>query len=179
MEVDVQQEYHRLKERWNWMEELVKNRGRGLLEPVPSLSAWSPAQHLYHLAVATGMMLKGIRLHVEAQHPYALADGEPSIVGRYVLSRGCMVRGKAQAPEGTHPPVDLSLEELRQSLARSRSRLEAIEPHLPILSSLTERSPHPFFGALTPAEWLRVARIHTEHHIAIVEDLLRTCTPPQ
>ncbi len=177
MDIDIQQEVRRIEELYDRIETVIEQWSEELPEPVPAISTWSPVQHIYHVSVASGMMFKGVRLHAEGRHPYAVTEGEPTPVGRYVLTRERMMRGKAQAPKATHPPSELSLEEVRESVARSRAQLEPLRPFLSRLATLSERSNHPFFGALTPAEWLRVARIHLEHHLSIIEDILRARTP--
>ncbi|WP_243665334.1 DUF1569 domain-containing protein, partial [Rhodothermus marinus] len=40
------------------------------------------------------------------------------------------------------------------------------------LSAVVERAPHPFLGWLNATEWLQVARIHTMHHLHIIDELL-------
>jgi len=62
-------------------------------------------------------------------------------------------------PEGAKtppPPPEGDLDTLRLSLDEYLKRAEA--------GGLPAR-PHPFFGMLTPRQWRRFHRVHTEHHL--------------
>jgi len=150
---------------------LLDREGARFFEKLPG-SDWTPAQHAWHVAVANGMMFKGIRLLCEGRHPQARPEGAPNEIGRHVLATGRMPRGRARAPEAVRPPDTLDLDTLREALQRSRQGLEALAPLLPRLPAVTERAPHPFLGWLSATEWLQVARIHTMHHLHIIDELL-------
>lgn len=142
----------------------------GLLEPVLVVSGWSVGQHLYHIFRANGSMLKAIRRLATASPP--LPDGEgPNRLGRLVLERGQFLRGRAQAPEQVRPPSEIDVDMLRRSLELNQHATAKVEPLLPTLGSVPGRLPHPILGPLNAAEWLRVIRVHSEHHLAIIRDI--------
>lgn len=136
----------------------------------PEQSAWTPAQHLYHVAVAGGMMLGAVQA-IATGTPPARASGGLNAIGQRVLRAEQMPRGRAAAPEATHPPEAPTREALAGALARTRRKLNAVaalvaRPGLP-----GARVPHPYLGQLDAAEWLRVNRIHTRHHLALIDEI--------
>ncbi|RMH51932.1 MAG: hypothetical protein D6685_17025, partial [Bacteroidetes bacterium] len=67
-----------------------------LFATVPAVSGWSPAQHLLHLGIANGMMLKAIEVLCTAETPPNPDASGPNEAGQLVLRLGRMARGQAQ-----------------------------------------------------------------------------------
>jgi hypothetical protein len=141
-----------------------------LFEPVPSVSDWSPAQHLYHIWRANASMLKAANVlaegRMETQPP------ELSESGKQVLREQSIPRGVGQAPDRLRPPDDLDRQELRETWTRSRDKLDEVASKADALADAAGGLPHPYWGTLTAAEWLRAAHVHSDHHAAIVSDIL-------
>jgi len=137
-------------------------------EPV---SAWSPAQHLYHILRANGMMFKGIHLICQG-HRLAVNEGAPNVAGHALLTQGRFPRGRMQAPESVVPPDEVSREALENSMMRSRRKYAATEAFLPLIPEATGRIPHLYLGMLNAAEWLRLTRVHSRHHHSIMQDIV-------
>lgn len=140
--------------------------GPDLLTESP-VSAWTPSEHLDHiLKVSTAMLT---RLH-NLEDPKRPSRGI-SPLGRLILTLGRIPRGAGRAPERLHG-MRATAEDLRASLARYESLLTTLQPaHLekrrgPIV-------PHPRFGGLNPAQTLRFAAVHNDHHLRIIRDMLR------
>ena len=129
------------------------------------VSAWSPAEHLDHLAKVTESVV--------------LVLGDPdapprrrgiNLVGRVVLLVGWIPRGIGKTPErlsGTRASAD----EIEAALARVSAAFDA----LPFDRLGTSRVPvvrHPRFGGLTPPQALRFLAVHNAHHLKIVDDIL-------
>ena len=168
---DLHEEYRLLRDAYDESERLLTLPNAQLFTVNEAVSKWSPAQQLYHLWLAGGRMLKAAQVIHQGRGPVA-TEGEMTRIGRIILGRGVFPRGKAQAPENVRPPDAVSREELSQSLDRSRRSFAAVEPLLAELPDAKGYIEHPFFGALTAAQWVRCARIHTEHHLAIIRDIL-------
>lgn len=141
-----------------------------LFEPRPSVSDWSPAQHLYHIWRANASMLKAARVlaggGVDAEAP-RLTDA-----GRRVLQNGHLPRGTAEAPDAVRPPASLDREALREAVHRSRKKLDDVAAEAEAVRAAPGGLEHPAWGRLTARQWLRAARIHSEHHETIVRDIL-------
>ena len=170
MDIDLQDEYRRLGRFYADVETLLERADDVLFQVNEDVSAWSPAQQLFHILRANGMMLKGIQLICHG-HRMTEHEGEPNDAGRYVLAKG-FVRGAAKAPDAVVPPDTVSREELLDSLARSRRKYAETEALLPQIPAAAGRLPHHHLGLLNASEWLRLARLHSEHHRAIIRDIV-------
>ena len=170
MDIDLQDEYRQLGHFFDDVESMLEWPDAVLFQINEEVSAWSPAQQLYHILRANGMMLKGIQLICHG-HRMADNEGEPNDAGRHLLVHG-FIRGKAKAPDAVVPPETVSREDLRDSLARSRRKHAETEAFLPQIPEATGRLPHHILGMLNASEWLRLARLHSEHHHAIIRDIV-------
>ena len=170
MDIDLQDEYRHLGHFFEDVESLLDWPDEVLFTANEAVSAWSPAHQLFHILRANGMMLKGIQLICRG-HRMADNEGEPNDAGHYVLTHG-FTRGKAKAPDAVVPPDEVSREDLRDALARSRKKYAETEAFLPQIPAATGRIPHHHLGLLNAAQWLRLARVHSEHHRAIIRDIV-------
>ncbi len=170
MDIDLQDEYRHIGHFFDDVEPMLEWPDAVLFQVNEEVSAWSPAQQLYHILRANGMMLKGIQLICHG-HRMADNEGEPNDAGRHLLVHG-FIRGKAKAPDAVVPPETVSREDLRDSLARSRRKHAETEAFLPQIPEATGRLPHHLLGMLNASEWLRLARLHSEHHRAIIRDIV-------
>ncbi len=140
-----------------------------------SVSTWSVADHLAHLAKANRAMADAIRKALASDD--ARGGGRPTFVGRLVLLTGWIPRGAGKAPQYTEPQAHSS-EDLRHELGESQRALEGLEAQLPSIEESALRSNHFAFGDLTPFQWLKVIEIHTRHHLKIIGDLQQTAGSP-
>ena len=141
-----------------------------LFESAPSVSDWSPAQHLYHIWRANASMLKAANVlaegRMEAQPP------ELTESGKQVLREQSIPRGVGQAPDRLRPPDDLDRQGLRETWTRSRNKLDEVASRVDALADADGGLSHPYWGTLTAPEWLRAAHVHSDHHAAIISDIL-------
>ena len=170
MDIDLQEEYREIGAFFDAVEPLLDWPDETLYRVAADVSAWSPAQQLYHVLRANGMMLKGIHLICHG-HRMTDNEGEPNDMGRRVLAGG-FARGLGKAPDAVVPPDEVSREALRDSWTRSRQKHIETEAFLPQVPAATGRIPHEFLGMLNGSEWLRLARLHSEHHLAIIRDIV-------
>lgn len=170
MDIDPQEEYDATEAFYESVEAMLDWPNDRLFKVAERVSAWSPAQHLYHISIANGMMHKGVGLICRG-HEMVKPDGEINRVGRWALERGQFPRGKAQAPQGAVPPDAPSRDEVRKALSRSRHRFEQTTAVLPQIPEAQGYFTHTYFGDLDAAQWMRCARIHSEHHLAIIQEI--------
>lgn len=136
---------------------------------VPSVSEWTPAQHVYHLARANASMLKAAQLLALGKADSEEPDLKPA--GRTILERETIPRGVADAPDFVRPPEDLDDAALRESLERSRQKFDDVRALGDALRDAEGGLTHPLWGTLTAPQWVRAARIHAQHHLAILDDI--------
>jgi len=134
------------------------------------VSAWSTRQHAEHLVLAN----EGILAAIEgATAPETV---EPlSVMGRLVLRSGSIPRGKGQAPEST-VPAGTDAAGLLARLTAQEAQVAALDPAA--VARLGVVANHPVFGGMTGAQWLRLASIHTRHHLAITDDIVAAGARP-
>lgn len=132
-------------------------------------SAWSPGQHVYHVAVVNGMMLKAIAAICRGSR-IVVHEGEPNRIGNIVLKRQWLPRG-ADAPNKSRPPDVLTRAQLEGALRRSKQRFIDTQPLVPSLPEQSGRVAHPFMGTLNAVEWMRNAQVHAHHHLKIIREL--------
>lgn len=147
---------------------------------VPQISQWSVAQQLEHIAATGRRMLAMIALlESGAAHDGVRAKGRPSVTGRAILLTGRIPRGRAEAPEGTHPqpaPTRAELAAAVQDLvAEARARARGTGG----LKAIDGVGRHPVLGWFRAPQWWRFLRIHTEHHLAIVADIDAVLLAPE
>lgn len=84
-----------------------------------------------------------------------------------MLGLGRFPRGKAKAPKQVIPEPSIQADRFLQQAAAAETALQA-------LSDLPEAAfmPHPIFGHLRKKTAIRFARIHTQHHLNIIRDIL-------
>ena len=167
--INPRKEYRRLQAVHEAARQRLDDPEARLQEARPEVSGWSPAQHLHHMALvnaaAVGQLCRWVHGEVATQ------EGRPNAAGRLILWRGRLPRGRGRAPEAFHPDAAPDGDMLERALTESRSHLEALAPYLDVLRRCPGGVPHPVLGVLTAMQWLRFARIHAEHHLAIVRDI--------
>lgn len=137
-----------------------------LYAAAPQISGWSVAEHVDHLVKVSSAVVGRVREENAPPEPRGI-----SFIGRVILACGWIPRGVGKSPARVHgaraTPVELeaSLQKLEKSVA-------AVAPSM--IDRRTPIVPHPRFGGLTPAQALRFAVVHNEHHLKIVEEILRS-----
>jgi hypothetical protein len=143
-----------------------------LIRRAPAISRWSVADHCQHLAQANGLSLGAVLTILDGTDGRLVRAGKPTLAGRAILRAGHIPRGSAEAPEGTLPKGSVSQDDLARGLRTVRARVDAITARASEIGSATLRFPHPMLGPFALRDWLRFTAVHTQHHLAIVDDIL-------
>lgn len=141
----------------------------GLHAAVPEVSGWSPAEHLHHAALVNTAIFERMQQWLSGE--LEGEEGSPNIAGRLVLWLGRLPRGRGRSPAAFQPEGASGLETLEVALRQSAEMMDTVIPDLDTLRECTGGLPHPALGVLTAPQWLRFARIHSEHHLAIIRDI--------
>ena len=85
-----------------------------------------------------------------------------------VFATGNIPRGKARAPKAVTPSKIASVDELK-------SKIEFAKQNIQKFSSLPKNAffNHPIFGNLNAKQAEKFLAIHTNHHLKIIEDILK------
>lgn len=127
------------------------------------VSRASVGWHLSHLL----KVFHAVYRSMKASNP-AEFKKEFSLARTTVFFTGKIPRGKARAPKATVPDENLEKRALELQLHEAKQHLYAFE-NLP----KNAHFPHPFFKQLNKKQTLKFLKIHNEHHLKIVRDILK------
>lgn len=133
----------------------------------PAVSGWSAAEHAWHHDALTRLVLRLLDRFAAGK---GSTEPVPSETER-ILALPKWRRGRLQAPETLHPPEGgVDLDALADSQARHAAALAALDPAAVAAAETT--FPHPVFGPLDAAGWVRALAVHARHHAEIADDVL-------
>lgn len=161
------------------LEELARLDDPTLYRVEEEVSLWSIAEHLDHVGRVNISSFLAIDRLVAGREddPEVLHSGGPKLAMLPVLLFGRIPRGRAQAPERFFPAADVERESVRATLSESRKGLSRTAAKVAALAEARGRIAHPILGNLNARQWLRFVRIHTAHHIRIMDDILAASAP--
>lgn len=78
-------------------------------------------------------------------------------------------RGRAKAPKVVQPKVDFNTETLKSHLKKGKTKLTE-------LNTISNKNyfEHPYFGHLTLKPTIKFLEIHTNHHLQIITDIIKS-----
>jgi len=133
----------------------------------PGVSGWSVGMHVHHCILS----MTNICDLLLASDP-AKARGRPTSIGSILLFLGRIPRGRAQTPRVAAPSPDVPADELLACLDQVEARLRSVQ-ELPRAAWFR----HFAFGVLDRDRALRFIRIHNDHHLRIVADIVKAGRP--
>ena len=142
----------------------------GLGVCAPAISAWSVRDHVEHLLLSDRKLLGWVVEALATPNPETREDS-PNEIGRTLLARGSIPRGRGPAPDFTLP-AGLESGDLRAGFVALSGLAADLAPTLAELDACRLTLPHHVLGHFTPAEWLRFLHLHHRHHDAIIADIL-------
>ena len=85
-----------------------------------------------------------------------------------VYTIGYFPRGKAKAPKAVQSFDEITQESIKQQFQKVTVALDELQ-------QLDKNShfPHPYFGSLNLKPTLRFLKLHTHHHLKIIDDILK------
>lgn len=140
------------------------------------VSSWSAGQQLAHIGLSTKLIAGAIDNMVA--NPEENAGLKPEPVGEAVLQAGAIPRGAGQAPEPITPEDAPKREDVQAQLTELKGRWDAMAAQSKDLEGVPATFRHFALGNFTCMQWVRFVRIHTDHHIAIIRDILAATNVP-
>ena len=127
-----------------------------------SVSEASVGWHVEHIL----LVINGIISRLKRSNP-AEFKGAFKMSRFIVFTTGIIPRGRAKSPESVVPkPFDT--ESLIAHIAIAKERIKQLDEMNP--NFFME---HPFFGHLKKEDTIKFLRIHTNHHLKIINDILK------
>lgn len=136
--------------------------GKQVILRVEEVSGWSVGEHLDHVLMADLLNLKAVRM-LEMGRGKETSDGL-SEAGLVVFSSGEIPLGKATAPDFVIPRPGRTAEQIDELRLEVLDGWRKVAPRLDEIDSTGRVLSHHAVGDLGAWQWLRFARIHTQHH---------------
>lgn len=128
----------------------------------PKVSQVDVAWHLDHSLKTINKVCEAL----EASNPEEFRSNF-SLSRIVVFTCGVIPRGVAQSPQSVRPPKVISTDSLYLQLEQARENLKKLET----LDSKAHFE-HPYFKVIDKGQSMRFLKIHTQHHVKIIRDIL-------
>jgi len=176
-EIDVDAEFRALDAALDAYDALRARLGEREHAGAATVSGWSVAQHLFHIALATDLALRHVRSLLDGKGRLVTQEGELGARAAAVLSSDRTARGVAQAPRMVTPGKDVNPEFLSNELRGAREGVAALRARAAEIPLAQGWIPHQELGPLNATHWLRFARLHAHHHLAIAAEVAEALGP--
>lgn len=130
----------------------------------PEVSKSNVAWHIEHCLLT----INGITHHLAQSDPKNYSWGF-NFLRTIIFFRKKIPRGRAKAPKVVQPKENITKESLKEHLLLSRLSIQKLA-NLP----KNHYFKHPYFGNLKVEQTICFLEIHTQHHLTIIEDILKT-----
>lgn len=136
------------------------------------VSLWNPIQQIRHVGWANAAIFERLLLIADGAGEGIVLTGGPRFAGWITLTLCFIKKGVAKSPQHLVPEPNCTLEQATEAFEKSKRALAAIAPRLDAITASKARFTHPRLGSLNGSQWLKFARIHTNHHVRIAEKVL-------
>lgn len=167
----IETDIRRTRELYGEMRNVLDLSPQSVERVVTRVSAWSPLQQIAHISKSNRWILSSVVAIVSDRKRFE-ETGPTRPVGRLVLRTGIIPRGIGKAPSVAIPDDDVSVNRLEAELGDQERNLGVIDAHVDKARASRQSFKHPYFGHFTPKQWVRFVRIHTNHHMKIVREIL-------
>ncbi|MEM1110124.1 MAG: DUF1569 domain-containing protein [Planctomycetota bacterium] len=120
---------------------------------------WTPAQNIWHVAFAIGMLNRGVDLKVPV--PMKIFGRVLKLFGAHLKPINPGIKPPAKVAKFFEPPADVSLEDAKQKM---RDEVAYANKH-------GMNHPSPLFGRLTPDDAVKLNCRHAELHFGFIHPL--------
>ncbi|AUC83173.1 DUF1569 domain-containing protein [Lacinutrix sp. Bg11-31] len=129
----------------------------------PKVSKTNVAWHLDHSL----KVINNVCIALQKSDP-SLYKNNFSFLGKVFFTLGFFPRGKAKAPKHVKPPEVILKEDLISQMQQAKTNVDTI-------ASLDKNAffKHPLFGDVNTTRIYRFLALHTNHHLKIIEDILK------
>ncbi len=129
-----------------------------------SVSTASVGWHIEHSLLVINSIMNTLKKSDPTQYKWQFNFSR--FVVMTVLDK--MPRGRGKAPEAVRPKGDFTAESLKNHVETTIKRLSELNDLDP-----NSHFKHPYFGQLNLKPAIQFIELHTQHHLAIVDDILK------
>lgn len=127
----------------------------------PAISQSSIGWHIDHSLLVINGIIKQLKKSAPEQYKWQFNWNR-----LYIKMRGEIPRGKGKAPKVVQPTETPSIETLTLKLLEAKNTILELENLHP-----NSYFAHPYFGNLNVKTTLWFLKLHTKHHLKIIEDI--------
>lgn len=130
----------------------------------PIISASSVGWQIEHSLLTINLIIDQLKKSDPNKYSWKFSIGR-----LIILTTQKIPRGRAQAPKIVQPKDDISFECLNASIETAKESIQ-------LLTTLNRNQyfEHPYFGKLNVKPAMQFLQIHTQHHLAIIDDIVRS-----
>jgi hypothetical protein len=119
--------------------------------------------HVQHSLIVVSQIINAIEKSNPAEYQYKFSMRKFIV---YTLNK--IPRGKAKAPEVALPKEKMNADEMKKSFELLKTRLAVLDTLQP-----NNYFRHPYFGNLNLKATIKMLKLHTKHHLNIINDILK------
>ena len=128
-----------------------------------TVSSGSVGWHIHHCLLVGLQIIQTVEKSDPANYKWKF-NLNKSLV--YTLNK--IPRGRAKAPEAVQPKELMDAVEMKKTFELLRARLQVLDTLHP-----NNYFKHPYFGDLNVRAAIKMLKLHTKHHIGIINDIVK------
>jgi hypothetical protein len=129
-----------------------------------SISKSSVGWHIEHTLLTTNLVIEALQKSNPENYKWTF-----NFYRVLILTMNKIPRGKARAPKIVQPKEDFNIESLKKHLEKGKTKLTEIDA-----IGSTNYFEHPYFGHLKLKPTIKFLEIHTNHHLQIINDIIKS-----
>ncbi len=129
-----------------------------------SVSKGSVGWHIEHTLLTIDRVIDALKTSVAKDYKWKF-----NLIRIIILTTKKIPRGRAQSPEVVVPKGSITEETLKAHIDKSKEKIKELK-----LIDPKQYFRHPFFGNLRLKQTVKFLEIHTNHHLKIVNDILKS-----
>lgn len=129
----------------------------------PKISLGSVGWHIEHSLLTLNLVIEALKRSEPDEYKWSF-----NIKRSFVLLSGKIPRGRIKAPTVVRPTINYNAHTLKQHILLTKEKMKsmgALKSH--------HFFNHPFLGDLRFRSTVRFLNIHTKHHLAIINDIIK------
>jgi hypothetical protein len=129
----------------------------------PAVSAASVGWHIQHTLLVSFSIIKATENSSPGNYQWKF-----NLSKTFVFAMNKIPRGKAKAPKFTMPAEVITADKLK-------SDIQVLKEKIKVLPTLQPNNffEHPYFGHLNLKGTMKMLKLHTQHHLSIINDIIR------
>ena len=128
----------------------------------PTISEGSIGWHIEHCLLTIDIVVAALRRSVPEQYQPRF-----NLWKNIIMISKRIPRGRAKAPKSVRPKNDHTMESLKQHISDTKTQIGVFDT-----LEKNHHFPHPYFGEMNSKQAMKFLRIHTRHHLKIMNEII-------